>query len=78
LTAQADGTPYGQPESRHFRESKGGAPVDHFTTPDDGETLEPTKGRTRRRRGYGGRSRVTPPLAWRPALRPDRSPNDAR
>jgi hypothetical protein len=37
-----------------------------------------TKGRTRCRNGYGGPERVTPKLAWHPALRPHSSPNDAR
>jgi hypothetical protein len=49
-----------------------------FTTRPAGETLDRTKGRTRRRMGYGGPARVTPRLAWRPALRPHGSPNDVR
>lgn len=37
-----------------------------------------TKGRIRCRPRYGGPSRVTPRLAWHPALRLHGSPNDAR
>jgi len=46
------------------------------TAPAD-ETLDGTKGRTTRRFDYGGQLAVTPLLAWRPALRHHRSPNDA-
>jgi hypothetical protein len=49
-----------------------------FTTLACGETLDRTKGRTRRRIGYGGPARVTPTLAWRPPFATNGSPNDAR
>jgi hypothetical protein len=42
-----------------------------------GERLDGTKGRNTRRFDYGGPARITPLLAWRPALRHYGSPNDA-